>query len=376
MSTTVDQPAVNNPAGAEPISAEDREALRESVASLLAQRSDSAAVRRAMTRTPRIDQTLWQTLSSEIGVAALPIAENVGGAGATFVETGIVLEELGATLAMVPVFTAALATAVLHATGDDDAAQRLLPGIASGEQIVATCWAGPSGWSGSPGVRAEAGLLSGTAHYVIDGECADHFLVLASTDSGITVHDVDAHAEGVTVAALPTVDPTRPLASVTFDEVPATTISAGSGTVDRVRAAARALLSAEQVGGAARALAMTVDYSRERSQFGRVIGSFQALKHRMADMYMLVETALSMSRAAIDAVAADAPDAPDLAAAAHVYCSEAFSSVTGEAIQLHGGIGITWEHDIGLYFKRAHGSSQLFGRPHEVVGELVAELRR
>ncbi|MGC4935399.1 acyl-CoA dehydrogenase family protein [Gordonia sp. DT30] len=362
------------PAPADAVSPEDRRALRDSVATLLRQRADSTAVRKAMTSTPRIDRSLWQTLCAEIGVAALPIPEEFGGAGASFVETGLVLEELGGATASVPVFSSALAAAAILATGDDAAAARLLPSIATGEQVVALCWAEGAGWS-APGVRAEAGLLSGTAHYVLDGECADHLLVLAGTDAGPTVHDVDARAEGVTITPQPLLDPTRPLATVTFDDVPATTITARTGTVVALRTAAWALLSAEQVGGAARTLDLTVRHSQERTQFGRAIGSFQALKHRMADMYALVETSRSLATAALEALAAGSADAADLAAAAHVHCSEAYCRVAGDAIQIHGGIGITWEHDIQLYFKRAQSSSQLFGQPHEVVAELARRLQ-
>lgn len=361
-------------AAAQPISAEEREALRETISALLRQRSDSAAVRATMASTPRIDRALWHTLSTEIGVAALPIPEEYGGAGASFVETAVVLEELGGSLSSVPVYSSALATAALIESGDDDAASRLLPGIAAGEQVVALCWADTAGWS-SPGVRAEAGLLSGTAHYVLDGECADHLIVLAGTDAGPTVHEVDARAEGITITPLPVLDPTRPLSRIAFDNVPATSITARSGMIGALRAAAWALLSAEQVGGAARALDLTVSYSRERRQFGRAIGSFQALKHRMADMYALVETSRSISKAAIDALAFGSADAAELAAAAHVHCSEAYATVAGEAIQLHGGIGITWEHDIQLYFKRAQSSSQLFGQPHEILAQWSDGLR-
>lgn len=363
------------PAEVGAISADDRAALRESVADLLRKRSDSAAVRRAMAGTPRIDRDLWQTLCTEIGVAALPVPERFGGVGASFAETAVILQELGATLSPVPLYSSALAVATLRYSGDDDACARLLPAIASGECIASVCWAGATGWN-TIGVFAEAGLLTGTAEYVIDGESADLLLVLGDTPSGVTLHEVAADAAGVTVTPLPTVDPTRPLARVRFDDVAAAAVTAPGDLRARVRTAAWALLAAEQVGGAERALRLTVDYASARTQFGRVIGSFQALKHRMADMYTLVESARSLAQAAVDAVVTDDPSAGDLAAAAHVYCSEAFATVAGEAIQIHGGIGITWEHDIGLYFKRAHGSAQLFGQPHEVVADMAAALRR
>ncbi|MGV9713883.1 acyl-CoA dehydrogenase family protein [Gordonia sp. NPDC003424] len=355
------------------ISTEDREALAEAIRDLVRRKADSAAARSAMGQTPRIDRSLWTTLCTEIGVAALPIPEELGGAGATFAETAAVLEELGSSVSPVPVFATALATAALL-IADDATARQLLPDIASGERIATVCWAGPTGWD-RPGVHADAGLLTGEAHYVVDGESADLLVVLAASGDGITLHVVDADADGVSVVPLPVMDPGRPMARIDFDEAPAVTIASGADLPHRLRSFAWALLAAEQVGGAAAALDLTVEYTKSRKQFGRIIGSFQALKHRMADMYTLVETSRSIARAAITALVADAPDADELAAAAHVYCSESFATVAGEAIQLHGGIGITAEHDIQLYFKRAHGSSQLFGQPHEVVAELAGRTR-
>lgn len=359
----------------ETVSAEEREALAEAVRELIKRRGDSASVRSSMRGTPRMDRDLWRTLCTEIGVAALPIPEEYGGAGATFAETAAVLEELGSALSPVPVFgSAALATATILLADDAETSQRLLPDLASGERIAAVCWADATGWDRT-GVRADAGLLSGTAHFVVDGEAADTLLVFASSGEQVTLHAVDATADGVSVTPLPTMDPTRPLSSVHFDDAPSSTIAAPSDLRKRLRTIAWALLSAEQVGGAQAALDRTVEYTKARKQFGRTIGSFQALKHRMADMYVQVETARSISRAAVDAVVTGDPAADELAVAAHVYCSEAFKSVTGEAIQLHGGIGITWEHDIQLYFKRAHGSAQLLGAPHQAVARAVAALR-
>lgn len=355
------------------ISAEEREALAEAVRDVVAKRGDSAAARAAMRQTPRLDRALWETLCGEIGVAALPIPEEYGGAGATLAETGAVLEELGATLSPLPVFSTALATTALLLADDAETNERLLPGIAAGEVIATGCGAGADGWL-SPGVSADGGLLNGTAEYVIDGESADLLLVFAGTPNRNTLHTVDSSTEGVTVTPLPVMDPSRPLARITFDDAPATSIPSPPDLALQVRAAAWALLSAEQVGGAAAALDLTVEYTKSRKQFGRTIGSFQALKHRMADMYALVETGRSISRAAIGALAAGSPDAADLASAAHVYCSEAYTHVAGEGIQMHGGIGITAEHDISLFFKRAQASAQLFGQPHEIVADLSARL--
>ena len=348
------------------IGADDRAALADSIRDVLRRQSDPAAVRAAGTVAGRLDRALWQTLCEQVGVAALAVPEAYDGAGASFAETALAVEALGETLAPVPVFSSAvLAVGAVLLSGDEDACRRLLPGLASGETIGSVCWAGAAGWD-TPGVTAEAGLLSGTAEYVIDGESADVFLVLAGPDR-ITLHEVAADAPGVTVTPLPVLDPTRPLARVQFDQTPAQAVASAPGLAGRLRTLAWALLSAEQTGGAARALELTTAYTKARKQFGRELASFQALKHAMADMYVTVEAMRSLSAAAVAAVVSAAPDADELAAAAHVYCSEGYSQVAGQAIQLHGGIGITWEHDIGLFFKRARADALLFGAPHSAV---------
>lgn len=355
------------------VSAEDREALRAAVRDVLTRRSGPAAVRASMAATPRVDRDLWRTLCSDVGVAALAIPDEYGGAGASVAETAVVLDELGAALAPVPALATTLATAALLIADDADTCAALLPGLASGERVATLCWADESGWNTSA-VRADAGLLNGTAHYVLDAESADTLVVLAVSGDTETLHVIDTDADGVRIEPQPVLDPTRPLSTVVFDDAAAAAVPAPDGLRRQLLTVARALLSAEQVGGARQALRLTVEHALTRTQFGRPIGSFQALKHRMADMYTLVETATSMSRAAVDAVAAGAGTAAarDAADAAHVYCSEAFTSVGGDAIQIHGGIGITWEHDIQLYFKRAHSTSQLYGQPHEIVAQLAA----
>ncbi|WP_072686933.1 acyl-CoA dehydrogenase family protein [Rhodococcus marinonascens] len=339
---------------------EERAALRSSVRDLLSKRSDSAAVRRAMTTEHGYDEVLWTTLCEQIGVAALAIPEKYDGVGASLLEVHVVQEELGRTLAPSPMLgSAVLSAQALLLSGDDDACARLLPGIAAGS-VAALCWANPGGWSGF-GVSTACGRLSGTASYVLGGEIADALLVL--TADGL--FEVDPAADGVRRRRVPTMDPTRALSEVSFDDVPARTLASPAGLVDQLRAVALTALSAEQVGAASAALEQTVEYAKSRKQFGRAIGSFQALKHRMADMYALVETARSMSYAA--ALSRTHEDA----IIAKVYCSEALQQVAAETIQLHGGIAITWEHDAQLYFKRAHGAAQLFGQPGEYLPGLA-----
>lgn len=367
------------------VDTEEQAALRQSVAALLEKKSDSAAVRAAMNSADGYDPALWSTLVEQIGAAALSIPEEFDGAGATWVETHLVCEELGRRLTPSPMLgSAVLSAQAVIAAGDAEACARLLPGIAAGEQ-VALCWAGPDGWA-SPGVRAEGSgstaTLTGTAHHVLGADTASTLLVVAVTGDTVGLFEVPANGDGVVVTRVPVMDPTRTLSRVEFTSAEATPIATRESFLSRLRAAAWAAISAEQVGAARAVLEATVQYTQERKQFGRVIGSFQALKHRMAEMYVKAETArsLSYSAAALVAQAQALGDGPEgdaaayaaeiEAAAAKVYCSEALQWITGESIQLHGGVGITWEYDSHLFFKRAHGTAQLLGQPHEILSAL------
>jgi alkylation response protein AidB-like acyl-CoA dehydrogenase len=299
----------------------EHEALRQTVRLMLQRKANSTAVRTSAGYSP----SLWQALCAEIGVAAITVPEEFGGAGATLAEAHIVLEEIGRTLAPVPMLSTLLATQALLRSGNAAACERLLPGIADGSRTATLAW---------PELE----------EYVLDGDVAD--IVLAVTADGLSLVQPTHRAH------MPTMDITRRLATVQFEDAE----HLGPATPE-LRDIACVALSAEQVGAAQRCLDMTVEYTKTRVQFGRPIGGFQALKHRMADMYVLVETARSASYAAVES------GDPLLAAVAKVHCSEALSTVAGEMIQLHGGIAITWEHDAQLYFKRAHGSSHLFGSP-------------
>lgn len=366
------------------VDTEEQAALRQSVAALLDKKSDPAAVRAAIVSEHGHDPALWSTLVEQIGAAALSVPERYDGAGATWVETHLVCEELGRRLTPSPLLgSAVLAAQAVLASGDESACARILPGIAAGEQ-VALCWASGDGWA-SPGVTASGGgtaTLSGTAHHVLGADTASTLLVVAITGGQVGLFEVPSDATGLTVTRVPVMDPTRTMARVAFESVSATPIRTRPSFLARLRAAGWAAISAEQVGAARAVLDATVRYTQERTQFGRTIGSFQALKHRMADMYVRAETAASLSYAAAARVAealalGEGPEADEAAyaaeieaAAAKVYCSEAVQWITGEAIQLHGGVGITWEYDVQLYFKRAHGTAQLLGQPHEILAAL------
>jgi alkylation response protein AidB-like acyl-CoA dehydrogenase len=382
------------------------------------QRDLRDAVRGLLARQQRQGEgsgrSLWPRLCGEIGAAGLAIPERYGGAGAGPAETHIVMEELGQALIPSPLLgSAVLAAQTLLATGDEAACQRLLPAIGAGAAIAAVAWTGPAGhWD--PGEAAceacfSAGgwALTGEAHYVLDGDVADVLLTAARTPDGIALFEVDPLGGGVTRAAVTAMDTTRRLAVVRLAGAAGQLIGTGGGLVGstgdggpggsaggsaggstrcrtgassalaRARDLACIALSAEQVGAAQRALGLTVAHTKARVQFGQAIGGFQALQHRMADLHVLVESARALSYAVADAATTDrtaAGDAPDLrlrAAAAKAYCSEVLLKVAGEMIQLHGAIGITWEHDAHRYLKRAHGAAQLFGQPAEHIARIA-----
>ena len=340
---------------------EEQRGLQDAVRALLAKRSDSAAVRRAIQEPDGYDATLWKVLCEQIGVAALGVPERFGGVGAGWRELQLVTEELGRTLTPSPMLgSAVLAARLLSELGDDDAGDRLLPRLAAGA-VAAVAWADSAGRWRDGAISTNGDALTGQAHFVLDGDLADVLLVVADG----AVYEVDAAA--AERVHTPTMDPTRRLAAVRLDAVPGHRIGAADAR-PALRAAwdaALVALAAEQVGSAAAILELTVGYTKVRHQFGRPIGSFQALKHRMADLHVLLEAARSAAYAAGDGSLHPS--------AAKAYCSEAFQTIAGEAIQLHGGIAITWEHDAHLYFKRAHGSAALFGAPREHLRRLEEE---
>ena len=310
---------------------EEREMLRETVAALVAKHADPAAVRAAMESDRGYDESLWQLLCEQVGAAALVIPEELGGAGGELADAATVLQELGRALVPSPLLGTTLAELALLAAPEPDA--ETLEGLAEGSSI---------------------GALVLDADYVVNGDIAD--VVVAATDGQLSRWTrFSAHP-------VATMDPTRRLARVQPEETEA--LGADPGIADT----AAILLAAEQIGAAERCLELTVEYSKNRVQFGRPIGSFQALKHRMADLYVAV--------AAAKAVVSEACNdpTPTSAATARLAASEALCAVAAEGIQLHGGIAITWEHDMHLYFKRAHGSAHLLTSPQELLGRLESEV--
>ncbi|MDI2029753.1 acyl-CoA dehydrogenase family protein [Saccharopolyspora sp. TS4A08] len=339
---------------------EEQEELRE-VVRLLLDRRGGPAVGEPEEVAEGFDREVWSQLAEQVGAHSLGIPEEFGGAGFSQLETLIVVEELGRRLSDIPFLSSAvLAAEALLATGDADACGRLLPGIASGETIAALAWAEPdNGWrtSGFSTTATDDRRLTGRKVHVLDGAQADVLLVLATRDGEPALFETDAAAA---VATTP-LDPTRRMAEVHLDDAPARPV--GTLPVQRLVDVAAAAVAAESVGAAQRWLHETVEYTKMRTQFGRPIGSFQALKHRLADCYVAVESARSLSYAASWAVSTRDERAGELAAMAKSACTEAYYAIAAEGVQLHGGIGITWEHEAHLHLKRAHSATQLFGTP-------------
>ncbi|WP_044871734.1 acyl-CoA dehydrogenase family protein [Pseudomonas sp. LFM046] len=363
---------------------DEQEMIRESAESFLADVSDSAAVRAAMATELGHDPELWQRLCSEMVWPAIHIPEQYGGLGLGFVELAILLEQMGRRLFCSPFFASAcLATPALLLGGSEEQKARWLPQLADGSLTATLAFASTNG-NGLDAVQAsfraegEGFVIDGTLRQVVDGHSAGLLVVAARGRDGIGLFVLPADTPGISRRLTPTMDQTRKLAEVQFDQVFVTadarlgTAGQGGELLDKVLQLACVALAAEQTGGAQQSLDLTLAYTAERQQFGRPIASFQAIKHRAADMMLEVECARSAAWYAAcvaeevlagngdENVAAELPLA---AALAKSRCSEAFFQCAAESIQLHGGVGFTWEYDPHLYFKRARASEALFGAP-------------
>lgn len=316
---------------------EEQAELAATVRAVLDKHADSTAVRAAMTSEQGYDADLWRMLCEQVGVAALAVPEEYDGFGATFFETAVVLEEVGRSLAPSPLLATTVATEALLAGGSEDARRRLLPRIAAGEIATVALGDGP----------------------VLDADRADILLAVVGDDL-VELDPVAAQPRWVE-----SMDQTIRLAHLTKDA--GAPIGDGRAARERAELVGATACAALAVGLCDRALRMTVDYAQEREQFGRPIGSFQALKHRMADMLCRLELARSASWAAAHALGDPAADPAEVAFLSHAaasYSAEAARHLAAEAVQLHGGIAITWEHDAQLVFKRAHALGTLYGAPH------------
>ncbi|KOU59016.1 acyl-CoA dehydrogenase [Streptomyces sp. MMG1533] len=351
--------------------------MRASLRRFLTDKSPSEAVRRWMEAEEGHDPALWRQMAEQLGLQGIALPEEYGGAGGGPVELGIVLEEMGRALLPSPFFaTVALAGQALAASGDDAAKSRWLPGIAAGSLTATVAIAEESGSWRLEDVAATATTapgggwtVSGTKMFVIDGHTAGLLLVVARTGAGPGLFAVESDAAGMTRTRLDALDPTRRLGRIDLDGTPAVRVGPDGGADAAPAFLREALdlavvaLAAEQVGGAQACLDTAVEYAKIRVQFDRPIGSFQAIKHKCADMLLAVEAARSATYHAASVAAEGSAELPVAAALAGAYCSEACTHAAKENIQIHGGIGYTWEHDAHLYLKRAKSSEQLFGAP-------------
>jgi len=352
---------------------DEQEQLRDFVRSFLEEKSPESAVREQMDTEQGFDPDVWAQMSEQMGLPALTIPEDYGGQGFTRIEQIVVLEEMGRSLLCAPFFSSAVMAAnALMLSGDESAKQAHLPQIASGETRGTLAFTEQNGRWDEPGITMAATAdngawrLDGVKMYVLDGHTADLLIVAARTSGGVSLFTVDPGAAGLTRTALSTMDQTRKQAKLTFEGVEATLIGEeGQGwpVLEGVLDLASVALAAEQVGGAQRCLDMSVEYAKVRVQFGRPIGSFQAIKHKCADMLLEVESAKSAAYYAGWCAAEMNDELPQVASLAKSYCSEAYFHAAAENIQIHGGIGFTWEHPAHLYFKRAKSSELLFGDP-------------
>ena len=349
---------------------EEQEELRKTVRAFLEAKSSEEAVREQMETDNGFDDAVWAQMGEQMGLQGLAIPEEFGGSGYGYVELGIVLEEMGRSLLCAPFFsTVVLAANALILSGDDAAKQAHLPGIAAGATKATVAFTEPNGRWDESGIEAIAdadGKITGTKSFVLDGNTADLIIVAAKTAAGTSLFAVAGDAAGLTKTALSTMDQTRKQAKLDLDGVQGTLIGTDGGGWDILQGMldlAAVGLAAEQVGGAQMVLDMAVEYAKVRVQFGRPIGSFQAIKHKCADMLLEVESAKSAAYYGMWCAAEMNDELASTASLAKAYCSEAYFHAAAENIQIHGGIGFTWEHPAHLYFKRAKSSELLFGDP-------------
>ena len=350
--------------------------FRDVVRRFLGEVSPPTAVRRLMATDSGFDPDVWERLAGELGLCAIHVPEACGGQGFSFVELGIALEDMGRALLCAPYYSSAvLATGAIQHCGSEAQRTALLPPLAAGARRGTLALTEPEGGWGLADVALtwtpEGGghRLHGEKRFVLDGCTADLIIAVARTPGskgadGLSAFTLAGNAEGLARRPLNALDPTRKLAHLTFRGVRAEPLGELGGAaipLQRVLAEAAAALASEMVGGAQRMLESAVEYAKLRMQFGRPIGSFQAIKHKCADMLLEVELAKSAAYRAAAAVADGDPDAAALASLAKASASEAYLAAAANCIQIHGGIGFTWEHDTHLWFKRAKASEALLG---------------
>lgn len=362
---------------------QEQDDLRHAVRSFLRKRAGEDARRALLTDGYSFDRDLWRSMSQELGLPTLAVAEERGGSGAGFLESAILFEELGRDLYAGPFFSTVVSTWIVEAAAGATA-DAVLADVADGELVLTAAIADPDGTWSEPGTATRAVAtpdghrLSGVKARVTDAAIADALVVWAQLPEGPGWFLVRAEASGTTITAEESLDLTRPIGTVQLADTPATLLvgpDQAAAVLDTVGTRAAAALAAEMVGGAEAALEQSVAWSKSRQQFGRPIGTFQALKHLCADALVEVEAAKVLTHYAAWAVGADRPDAPLLVSMAKQAASDAYAQAAGNNIQIHGGIGFTWEHEAHLWFRKAKASGALFGtaRQHRSwIADLLA----
>jgi alkylation response protein AidB-like acyl-CoA dehydrogenase len=356
----------------------EQDEFRSVLRRFLQEKSPTTLVRRQMETEAGWDRAGWREINDQLGLSGVHIPEEYGGQGFGFVELGIVLEEMGRALTCAPYFSSTVlaATAILNA-GTEAQKTALLPPIALGERVATLAFTEPNGRWDSCGIEATATpsgdgfRLDGVKSFVLDGHTADLIVVAArrpgsAGDQGLSLFAVAGDAPGLSRRPLKVLDPTRKQARLEFQAVEAQLLgeeAGGAGPLDRTLTQAAACLANEMVGGAERLRESALDYAALRFQFGRPIASFQSMKHKQADLLVDVQLARSAAYTAASAAAEDDADLPMLASLAKACASEAYIRAAIDTIQIHGGIGFTWDNDTHLWFKRAKSSEVFLGDP-------------
>jgi len=337
----------------------EQEELRSSSRRFFEERFTPERVRELMETREGFDPDTWQRMC-DLGWSGIAISEQDGGLGFGFVELGVLLEEMGRRLVASPFLSSVVLGAnAIALAGTPGQRQALLPSIADGTSRATLAFTGPSGRWGADGIdvrTSDGSRLDGMASFVLDGASATLLVVAARTPDGVGLFLVDPDTAGVTRTAMHTLDATRKQAQIAFEGAEAERLGEGgdaSDALQRTLDLGAIALACESVGGTQWCLDASSRFANERYQFGRPIGAFQAIKHRCADMLMHLETARSTAYYAAWAAAADDPELPQIANMAKAACSDTFFEAAADTIQIHGGIGFTWEHDAHLYLRRA-----------------------
>ena len=352
---------------------EDLGQLRELVADFIGSKYPASEAVKQLDEDFHYDRAIWKALASELGLAGLGVDEASGGSGGGIEEVSTVFVELGRTLAPTPYFgTVGLASILLQQLPSSPVRDAALARIATGDTTATVAFCGSEGsWdlSDIPADASEADgvwTLTGTRSFVIDGAESDLLLVPARTHDGISVFAVEADTPSLTRTSLRTLDLTRPQAHLAFAATPVTLLGeqgAASVPLERALHLSIVALVSEQLGAAEYVLSSTIEYAKLRYQFGRPIGGFQAIKHKLADMVLDLERMKSAVGQLVELAASNVNELPTMVHLSKAFCSEAFFRIAAESVQIYGGIGFTWEHPAHLYFRRAKSTEQLLGTP-------------